>query len=323
MLQHCNPLIKVSIVPRGTAALGYAQYLPKDQYLYTGPQLLDRMCMTLGGRIAESIVFGRISTGASDDLDKVTQMATAQVTSFGMSKRVGPIAFKKRQGEGYSFGRPYSEATQVMVDEEIRLLVSTAYTRTEKLLRENRDALEKVAQRLLEDEIISREVVAELIGPRPYETQEESAELDKAIEFYHHAEEASEPQKAAMDDSDKNEEAAKEGGAEEGEDEDADLDLPTIPGREGDESMKESREWWDKNVKPVIKRDESLKSAVKWINRSLKRGDDAEKSKDKDTDGSADKKKGPKNKKDKEKKKEDSASATSSSASKKDGEDDK
>ena len=98
--------MQVSIVPRGSAALGYAQYLPKDQYLYTQPQLFDSMCMALGGRIAEQEVFGVISTGASDDLDKVTQMATAQVRSFGMSPRIGPIAFQDNPGEsGISFGR--------------------------------------------------------------------------------------------------------------------------------------------------------------------------------------------------------------------------
>merc|ERR1712146_698881 len=121
--------------------------------------------------IAEQEVFGVISTGASDDLDKVTQMATAQVRSFGMSPRIGPIAFQDNPGEsGISFGRPYSEATQNIMDEEARRLVREAYERTTDLIRTNRDKLEAVAQRLLKDEIINREVVRELIGPRPHES---------------------------------------------------------------------------------------------------------------------------------------------------------
>ncbi|VDM48206.1 unnamed protein product [Toxocara canis] len=166
-LQYADPLLKVSIIPRGKG-LGYAQYLPKEQYLYSKEQLLDRMCMTLGGRVSEEIFFGRITTGAQDDLLKITQMAYAQVVKFGMSQKVGPLSFQTAGPGEMSFDKPYSEATAQLIDQEVRELVNTALTRTRELLLSKQPEIEKVAQRLLEKEILAREDMIEMLGPRPF-----------------------------------------------------------------------------------------------------------------------------------------------------------
>ncbi|VDL76752.1 unnamed protein product [Nippostrongylus brasiliensis] len=166
-LEYADPLLKVSIIPRGKG-LGYAQYLPKEQYLYSKEQLLDRMCMTLGGRVSEEIFFGRITTGAQDDLQKVTQMAYAQVVKYGMSPKVGPLSFDTAAPGEMAFDKPYSEATAQIIDQEVRDMVNAALTRTRELLLSKREEIEKVAQRLLEKEILSREDMIELLGKRPF-----------------------------------------------------------------------------------------------------------------------------------------------------------
>ncbi|CAJ0571458.1 unnamed protein product, partial [Mesorhabditis spiculigera] len=166
-LQYADPLLKVSIIPRGKG-LGYAQYLPKEQYLYSTQQLLDRMCMTLGGRVAEEIFFGRITTGAQDDLQKVTQMAYSQVVKYGMSAKVGPLSFDTPQPGEMAFDKPYSEATAQLIDQEVRDLVMGALTRTRELLVSKRDDVEKVALRLLEKEVLSRDDMVEMVGKRPF-----------------------------------------------------------------------------------------------------------------------------------------------------------
>ncbi|XP_041651979.1 AFG3-like protein 1 [Cheilinus undulatus] len=167
-LEYADPLLKVSIIPRGKG-LGYAQYLPREQYLYSREQLFDRMCMMLGGRVAEQTFFGRITTGAQDDLKKVTQSAYAQVVQFGMSEKVGQVSFDlPRQGE-MVMEKPYSEATAELIDEEVRELVERAYQRTMQLIEEKKELVEMVGQRLLQKEVLDKADMLELLGPRPFE----------------------------------------------------------------------------------------------------------------------------------------------------------
>lgn len=169
-LEHADPLVKVSIVPRGVAALGYAQYLPKEQFLYTTEQLIDEMCMTLGGRAAEEIIFGKISTGALSDLERITKMAYSMVTVYGMNDKIGNISFyDSKQSGDYNFTKPYSEYTAQTIDEEVRKIINDAFERTKNLLIDKQKELEIVAQELLEKEIIFQSDLEKLIGKRPFE----------------------------------------------------------------------------------------------------------------------------------------------------------
>ena len=167
-LEHAYPLLKVTIVPRGTAALGYAQYTPKEQYLYNTDQLIDQICMTLGGRAAEEIFFGKISTGAQNDLQQITRMAYAMVSVYGMNPKVGNISFYDPQQDN-QFTKPYSDETARLIDEEVRKLIDDAYDRTKGLLTDKRGEVEKLAEALLEREVLFQSDVEALIGPRPYE----------------------------------------------------------------------------------------------------------------------------------------------------------
>lgn len=166
--EHADPLVKVSIVPRGTAALGYAQYLPKEQFLYQTDQLIDEMCMTLGGRAAEEIIFGKISTGALSDLERITKMAYSIVSIYGMNEKIGNISYYDSKQSEYSFTKPYSEDTAKIIDQEVKKLVDSAYKRTIDLLSEKKEELEIVAQELLEKEIIFQSDLERLIGKRPF-----------------------------------------------------------------------------------------------------------------------------------------------------------
>lgn len=167
-LEHADPLVKVSIVPRGVAALGYAQYLPKEQFLYQSEQLFDEMCMALGGRAAEEIVFKKISTGALSDLERVTKVAYSMISIYGMNEKIGNISFYDAKQNEYNFNKPYSDDTARTIDEEARKLVDQAYQHTKKLLLEKRNELEVIAQELLEKEIIFQSDLERLIGARPF-----------------------------------------------------------------------------------------------------------------------------------------------------------
>ena len=169
-LEHADPLVKVSIVPRGVAALGYAQYLPKEQFLYTTEQLIDGMCMTMGGRVAEDITFGKISTGAQNDLERITKLSYAMVSIYGMNEAVGNVSFHDPQNE-YNFNKPYSEKTSELIDVEVRKLIGDVYIKTKQLLTDKRDGLEKLAQKLLEKEILFQADLEEILGKRPFDTR--------------------------------------------------------------------------------------------------------------------------------------------------------
>lgn len=170
-LEHADPLVKVSIVPRGVAALGYAQYLPKEQFLYQTEQLIDEMCMTLGGRAAEEIIFKKISTGALSDLERVTKMAYSIVSVYGMNDKIGNVSYYDSKSDGYKMTKPYSETTAETIDEEVRKLIHGAYERTKELLRSKLTELETLAQQLLEKEILFQSDLEKLIGKRPFEKE--------------------------------------------------------------------------------------------------------------------------------------------------------
>jgi cell division protease FtsH len=169
-LEHADPLVKVSIVPRGVAALGYAQYLPKEQFLYTTEQLSDGMCMTMGGRVAEDITFNKISTGAQNDLERITKLAYAMVSLYGMSEKVGNVSFNDQGGE-YNFNKPYSDKTAELIDQEVRELIDKVYKRTKALLIEKQEGLEALAVKLLEKEILFQSDLEEILGKRPFDNR--------------------------------------------------------------------------------------------------------------------------------------------------------
>ena len=184
-LEHASPLVKVTIVPRGIGTLGYAQYLPKEEYITRTEQLLDRMCMTLGGRAAEEVVFGKISTGAQNDLDQITKIAYSMVSVFGMNDKVGNVSF---YGIGQDqFNKPYSDETARLIDDEVRKMIDKEYDRAKALLRERREELEKLARQLLEKEVLHKSDLVKLIGPRPYAEKES---LSDQVMHQHKEEEA-------------------------------------------------------------------------------------------------------------------------------------
>lgn len=185
-LEHAYPLLKVTIVPRGTAALGYAQYTPKEQYLYDTDQLMDQICMTLGGRASEQIFFGKVSTGASNDLQQITRMAYSMVSVYGMNDKVGNVSYYDPAQEN-SFTKPYSEETGKLIDEEVRKLIEEAYIRTIALLTEKKKEVETLAKELLKKEVLFKSDVEELIGKRPFE-EKKLLDVDENEQDEHHKE---------------------------------------------------------------------------------------------------------------------------------------
>ncbi len=170
LLEHAHPLIKVTIVPRGQS-LGAAWYLPEERVLVEKEQMLDEMAATLAGRAAEEVIFGNISTGALNDLEKVTKQARAMVTVYGLNEQIGNITYYDSSSQEYGFTKPYSEKTAEIIDEEISKIIEEQYQRAIRILSENKEKLEKLAQRLLEKEVIFKEDLEEILGERPYDTE--------------------------------------------------------------------------------------------------------------------------------------------------------
>jgi cell division protease FtsH len=183
LLEYASPLVKVTIVPRGRS-LGAAWYLPEERQITTTDQILDEMCATLGGRAAEQVIFGKISTGALSDLEKVTKQAYAMVGIYGLNDRIGNLSYYDSSGEN-QFTKPYSDVTARTMDEEVSKLVEAAYQRALHLLTENREKLEELAQLLLDKEVIFKEDLERILGVRPYidrQTQIDEAETTAQIE---------------------------------------------------------------------------------------------------------------------------------------------
>ncbi|KAJ3558534.1 hypothetical protein NM688_g872 [Phlebia brevispora] len=180
-LEHADPLLKVSIIPRGVGTLGYASYVPPDRYLLSSPQLLDKICVTLGGRVSEEIFFGQhnITSGAQDDLSKITKMAFEAIANYGMNEVVGPVSYGGRQATQENWQKPFSERTAQMLDEEVRKMVVAAHKRTTELLTTHREHVEKVAKLLLEKEVLTREDMIRLLGKRPFANKDD---MDKWLD---------------------------------------------------------------------------------------------------------------------------------------------
>ena len=174
-LENASPLVKVTIVPRGVGTLGYAQYLPKEEYITRTEALLDRMCMTFGGRAAERVVFDKISTGAQSDLDQATKMAYSMISVFGMNEKVGNVSFHGMQQN--QFSKPYSDETATLIDDEVRALLESQYERAQELLKDKRNELEILANELLDKEVLLKSDLVKLIGPRPADVKAKAEKL--------------------------------------------------------------------------------------------------------------------------------------------------
>ena len=181
LLEHANPLVKVTIVPRGQA-LGAAWYLPEERQITTTEQMMDELSSLMGGRAAEEIVFGQISTGALNDLERATKKAYAMVTYFGMSKEIGNISYFDSTGQNeYGFTKPFSEQTAVLIDKETKKLVDSAYKRALKILRDNREGHQLLANRLLEKEVVFTDDLVEIFGERKGSSQSENTSAEKQV----------------------------------------------------------------------------------------------------------------------------------------------
>ena len=174
LLEHAHPLLKVTIVPRGKA-LGAAWYLPQERQITTKEQLLDQMCSVLGGRAAEELTFGQISTGAQNDLEKATKQAYAMVSIFGMSEKIGNLSYYDSTGQSdFSFTKPYSEKTAELIDAEVKDLVESSYSRAKELLKSYQNQHREVAELLLEREVIFSDDLERILGKRPWKEEEET-----------------------------------------------------------------------------------------------------------------------------------------------------
>ncbi len=179
LLQHAHPLLKVTIVPRGKA-LGAAWYLPQERQITTKDQLLDQMCSVLGGRAAEEIVFGEISTGAQNDLERATKQAYAMVSIYGMSDKVGMLSYYDSTGQSdFSFTKPYSEKTAELIDAEVKDMVTAAYERAKQLLNDHREQHRQVAELLIEREVIFSDDLENILGKRPWTEEEETQQPEE------------------------------------------------------------------------------------------------------------------------------------------------
>lgn len=181
LLEHANPLVKVTIVPRGRS-LGAAWYLPEERSITTTEQILDEMCSALGGRAAEQLTFGKISTGALSDLEKVTKQAYAMISIYGLNPRVGNISYYDPQGMN-QFTKPYSESRAQVIDEEVSKMIEGQYQRALSLLRDNQDKLTQLADKLLEKEVIFKEDLEAIFGKRPWDKEEEKPSEEMAEEM--------------------------------------------------------------------------------------------------------------------------------------------
>ncbi len=180
LTRYASPLVKVTIVPRGQS-LGAAWYLPEERQLTTADQILDEMCATLGGRASEQIMFGKISTGALSDLEKVSRQAMAMVTVYGLNEKIGNVTYYDSTGQrDYGFTKPYSEKTAQVIDEEISKLIEDQYQRALKILSDNKEKLTRLAEMLLEREVIFKEDLVEVFGPRPFMDVEDGLKEEKA-----------------------------------------------------------------------------------------------------------------------------------------------
>jgi cell division protease FtsH len=176
MLEHAAPLVKVTIVPRGRS-LGAAWYLPDERQITTTEQFIDEICATLGGRAAEEVVFGKISTGALSDLERITKQAYAMISFYGLNDKIGNISYYDTSGQEFMMQKPYSEKTAETIDEEVKKLIDAAYEKTKALLRENRDKLDQLANKLIEKEVIFKEDLETIFGKRQWEKPEEEPKV--------------------------------------------------------------------------------------------------------------------------------------------------
>ena len=190
LVEHASPLLKVTIVPRGRS-LGAAWYLPEERQLTTTEQMLDEMCATLGGRAAEQVIFNNISTGALSDLETVTKRAQAMVTIYGLSPNIGNISYYDSSGQSeYNFGKPYSEATASKIDTEIKTIIEHQYERAVRILSENKDKLNALANKLLEKEVIFREDLEDIFGKRAWDPELTERPVTNTIPLHEKVEES-------------------------------------------------------------------------------------------------------------------------------------